>query len=258
MIDYVKLQRDGSFFDSEYFFVAENQIKNLGAIHNVHGSTMDIAYQYGWDYAIYHEIYNLGDYEHPRESDEKRVKVRPGDVVVDLGGNIGVFTRYAYHMGASKIITFEPDRRYFKILKQNSPPNVILFNAAVGNEVGKLRLTESAHLGGSNLWHHNDPTTTQYDVNTYTLNYLLDNGLIDKIDFLKVDIEGSEIIALEGISDEHLSNIRNVAVEYHHEHLRFDDVLRNNFITRLNRLGFNSYMLMCGYDNALQLIYFWK
>lgn len=258
MIDYVKLQRDRSFFDSEYFFVAENQIKNLGAIRNVHGSTMDIAHTYGWDYAIYHEIYNLGDYEHPRESDQHLVKVRPGDVVVDLGGNIGVFTRYAYHMGASKIITFEPDRRYFKILKQNSPDNVILFNAAIGNEVGKLRLTESAHLGGSNLWHHTDPTTTQYDVNTYTLNYLLDNGLIDKIDFLKVDIEGSEIIALEGISDAHLSNVRNIAVEYHHEHLKFDDALRNNFIGRLNRLGFNSYMLMCGYDNALQLIYFWK
>jgi FkbM family methyltransferase len=161
-------------------------------------------------------------------------------------------------MGASKIVTFEPDRRYFKILKQNSPANVTLFNAAVGNEVGKLRLTESAHLGGSNLLHHADPMKTQYDVNTYTLNYLLDNGVIDKIDFLKVDIEGSEIIALEGISDAHLLNIRNIAVEYHHEHLKFDDDLRNRFITRLTGLGFNSHTILCGYDDALQLIYFWK
>lgn len=258
MMDYIQMQKLGNFHDSEYFFVAENEIKNLGKIRNVQGSTMDIAYKYGWDYAIYHEIYNLGDYTHPRDLGQKIVAVRPGDVVVDLGGNIGVFTRYAYHMGASKIITFEPDRRYFKILKQNAPANAVLFNAAIGNTLGKLRLTESAHLGGSNLWHPEDPTVTQYDVNVYTLNYLLDNGLIDKIDFLKVDIEGSEIIALDGISDAHLSNIRNVAVEYHHEHLRFDDALRNKFVTRLNNLGFNSYMLLCGYDNALQLIYFWK
>jgi hypothetical protein len=82
--------------------------------------------------------------------------------------------------------------------------------------------------------------------------------LIPKIDFLKVDIEGSEIIALNGISDENLSKIRNIAVEYHHEHLKFDENLRQKFVERLTNLGFNSYMLFCGTDNALQLIYFWK
>lgn len=258
MIDYIEMQTSGTFHESEYFFVSKNEVKHLGKIRNVAGSTLEIAQQYGWDYAIYHEIYNLGDYTHPRETAEKLVSVRPGDVVVDLGGNIGVFTRYAHHMGASKIVTFEPDRRYFEILKQNAPSTAILFNAAIGDKLGKLRLTESAHLGGSNLWHHEDPTVIQYDVNVYTLNYILENGLIDRIDFLKVDIEGSEIIALNGISDANLSNIRNIAVEYHHAHLWFNEDLRNQFVTRLNRLGFNSYMLLCGYDNALQLIYFWK
>ena len=253
MTDFIKAQRDQNFHDTEYFFVGKNEIKNLGEIKDVPGGTMDIAYKYGWDYAIYHEIYNLKDYQY-----EEFVKIRPGDTVVDLGGNIGIFTRYAYHMGASKIITFEPDRRYFDILKQNAPENAILFNAAAGNTIGTLTLTESAHLGGSNLWHHKDPLVNQYDVNLYTLDYILDNKLIDKIDFLKVDIEGSEIIAMEGISDAHLSNIRNIAVEYHHEHLGFDDVLRNKFISRLNNLGFNSYMLMCGSNDNLQLIYFWK
>ena len=258
MTDYIQFQKNGTFHDSKYFFVSENEIKNLGKIHGIPGSTMDIAHQYGWDHAIYHEIYNLADYTHPRNEPNPIVSVRPGDVVVDLGGNIGIFTRYAHQMGASKIITFEPDRRYFKVLKQNAPASAILFNAAIGDALGKLRLTESSHLGGSNLWHPADPTQTQYEVNVYTLNYLLDNGLIDKIDFLKVDIEGSEIIALEGISDAHLLNIRNIAVEYHHEHLKFDDALRNKFVTRLNKLGFNSYTVLCGYNDALQLIYFWK
>jgi FkbM family methyltransferase len=258
MIDYVKAQRDGNFHDTEYFFVAKDKIKNLGSIKNVQGGTMDIAHKYGWDYAIYHEIYNLTDYEYPARSINPLVKVKPGDVVVDLGGNIGIFTRYAYHMGASKIITFEPDRRYFEILKQNAPANAVLFNAAIGDQLGTLTLTESSHLGGSNLWHQKDPTVTQYDVNLYTLDYILETGLIDRIDFLKVDIEGSELIALKGISDENLSKIRNVAVEYHHEHLNFNEDLRNEFISRFNRLGFNSYLLFCGPNNALQLIYFWK
>lgn len=260
MMDYIKTKRDNSFYDSGYFFVGKNEIKNLGSIDGVQGGTLAVAAKYGWDYAIYHEIYNLKDYEFPRDGNNvgDLVKVRPGDTVVDLGGNIGIFTRYAYQMGASKIITFEPDRRYFEILKQNAPENVTLFNAAIGDEIGKLTLTESSHLGGSNLWHHKDPTVTQYEVNVYTLNYLLDNGLIDKIDFLKVDIEGSEINAMKGIRDEHLRKVRNIAIEYHHAHLKYDEKLREAFITRLNKLGFNTYLLFCGNDGALQLIYCWK
>ena len=253
MTDYIELQKNDSFHDSEFFFTSKNEVKNLGSIKGVHGPTMEIAGKYGWDYAIYHEIYNIKDYEH-----QDLVKIRPGDVVVDLGGNIGVFTRYAYHMGASKIVTFEPDRRYFEVLKQNSPKNAVLFNAAIGEKLGQLTLTESHHLGGSNLWNEFDPLQTQYQVNVYTLDYLLENGVIDRIDFLKVDIEGSEIIALNGISDHNLSKIRNIAVEYHHEHLKFNDSLRHNFMQRLIDLGFNSYMILCGHDNALQLMYFWK
>lgn len=254
MLEYIKMQRDKSFHDSEYFFVGKNEVKNLGSIKEVHGGTLEIARKYGWDYAIYHEIYNLKDYEMA----ESNIKVHPGDIVVDLGGNIGIFTRYAYHMGASKIITFEPDRRYFEVLKQNAPKNAILFNAAISNSLGTMTLTESEHLGGSNLWHGVDPLATQYPVNTYTLDYIISSGLVDHIDFLKVDIEGSEIIALQGISDHNLSKIRNVVVEYHHEHLKYDEPLRHAFISRLNRLGFNSHILFCGSDKALQLIYFWK
>jgi FkbM family methyltransferase len=259
MTDFISTQKNNNFEDSKYFFTSENEIKNLGKIDGVLGGTIDIAKTYGWDYAIYHEIFNLRDYEYPKHIDEgHHVKIKKGDVVVDLGGNIGIFSRYAYKMGAEKIVTFEPDRRYFKILKQNTPTNSILFNAAIGDKLGKMILTESEHLGGSNLWTDKNPLLNQYEVNVYTLDYILEKGIIPRIDFLKVDIEGSEIIALNGISDKNLSKIRNIAVEYHHEHLKFDEQLRHNFITRLNKLGFNSYVLFCGNDTALQLIYFWK
>jgi FkbM family methyltransferase len=253
MTDFIKSKRDNNFFDTKYFYVDNYKIKNLGSIEGIEGGTMDIAYKFGWDYAIFHEIYNLKDYERFGE-----VGIQEGDVVVDLGGNMGIFTRYAYQKGASKIITFEPDKRYFQILKKNAPSNTILFNAAIGDKIGKLTLTESEHLGGSNLWRPKDPSVNQYEVNVYTLNYILEQKLVDRIDFLKVDIEGSEIIALNGISNENLSKIRNIAVEYHHEHLKFDEELRNKFVSRLNNLGFNSHVLFCGADNALQLIYFWK
>ena len=253
MIDFIKLQRDKSFYDSHWFYVGKNEVKNLGEIANVGGSTMEIASIWGWDYAIYHEVYNLKDYER-----FGNIGVKDGDVVVDLGGNIGIFTRYAYQCGASKIITFEPDRRYFEVLRKNAPKDALLFNAAIGNKIGRMLLTESGHLGGSNLWIPKNPLHNQYNVQTYTLDYLFKTGLVDKIDFLKVDIEGSEIMALDGISDKNLQFVRNIAVEYHHEHLKYDESLRDSFINRLVGLGFNSHILFCGYDNALQLIYFWR
>lgn len=253
MISYIKMMKDSSFYDSHYFYIDDYLIKNLGEIYNIEGATLDIANKYSWFHAIYHEIYNLRDYEHL-----DFVKINNGDIVVELGGNIGIFTRFAHQCGASKIITFEPDRRYFNLLRKNAHPSTILFNAAISDKIGTLMLTESSHLGGSTLLEKLNHNYVQYDVNTYTLDYLFSSNLIDRIDFLKIDIEGSEISALSGISDENLQKVNKIAIEYHHAHLNYDENLRSSIINRLNNLGFNSYLLFCGYDNALQLIYFWR
>ena len=249
MTNYIKMMRDKSFYKSEYFYTGVYQLENLGDIKDVEGSTMDVAGKYGWARAIYHEIYNLMDYYKNREK-----TIQEGDVVVDLGGNMGIFNRWAYSQGASKVISFEPDRRYFKLLSLNADPRSILFNAAMSHEIGELNLYESNHLGGSNVFSGNG--ATNYPVRTYTLNYLFETGLVDKIDFLKVDIEGAELAAFAGISDENLMKVRTIAMEYHNSFFDFNDDLRHDFITRLNNLGFNSYVLFCGYNNSLQLIYF--
>ena len=175
-------------------------------------------------------------------------------MVVDLGGNMGVFTRWAYSEGASKVITFEPDRRYFELLKLNSDPRTILFNGAMSDSLGEIELCETEHYGGSNILGHRDGNT--YSVRTYTLDYLFETGLVDKIDFLKIDIEGAEHQALKGISDENLMKVKTIAMEYHNGHMNFDDELRERFIKRLNSLGFNSFLQFLGTNNVLQMIYF--
>jgi hypothetical protein len=128
----------------------------------------------------------------------------------------------------------------------------------MSDEIGTIGLYESNHLGGSCISDSDTSPNISYTVRTYTLDYLFEVGLIDKIDFLKVDIEGAEIKVFKGISDENLMKVKYIAMEYHHSHLGYNEELRNNFISRLNRLGFNSYILFLGDNNALQLIYFWK
>jgi FkbM family methyltransferase len=256
MMDYIKMMRDNCFYKSEKFYTSLDvntyKLENLGDIKDVEGGTIEIADKYGWARAIYHEIFNLYDYY----KDRNVKQIHEGDTVVDLGGNMGIFNRWAYTQGASRVISFEPDRRYFKLLSLNSDSRSVIFNAAVSHEMGELNLYESDHLGGSNVFGYQDKEG--YSVRTYTLNYLFESGLVDKIDFLKVDIEGAEHAAFAGISDDNLGKVRTIAMEYHHSHFNYDEELRNNFIQRLNKLGFNSYLLFMGSNNSLQMIYFWK
>ncbi len=251
MIEYIKMKRDDNFFTSEQFFTAKDNITNLGEIKDLQGSTLYVAENYNWFYAIYHEIYNLQDYYNNRTK-----IINKGDVVVDLGGNIGIFNRWACSQGAGKVISFEPDKRYFELLSMNTDPDKsVLFNAAISDKVGEVNLYESDHLGGSNIF--GTPSDNKgYKTRTYTLDYLFESGLIDKIDFLKVDIEGSEHLVFNGISDENLLRIKNISMEYHHSHFNFNEELRNKFIHKMNLLGFNSYLLFLGTNNALQMIYF--
>ncbi len=252
MVNFIKMKRDDSFYKSEQFYTDVYKLENLGDIKDVEGGTIEIANKYGWARAIYHEIFNLLDYYKGR--DMKRIN--DGDVVVDLGGNMGIFNRWAYSQGASRVISFEPDRRYFKLLSLNADPRSVLFNAAAAHEMGELNLYESNHLGGSNVFGIDGQVG--YGVRTYTLDYLFESNLIDHIDFLKVDIEGAEHAAFAGISDDNLRKVKTIAMEYHHSHFDFDDELRNNFINKMNGLGFNSYILFMGNNNNLQMIYFWK
>jgi FkbM family methyltransferase len=250
MIEFIKMKRDNSFYKSEYFYLSENNLLNLGKVKDIEGSTMFIAENYGWPYAIYHEIYNLQDYYL-----ERRKKIQEGDIVVDLGANIGVFTRWAYSQGASKVISFEPDKRYFKALSMNSDPKTHLFNAAMSDKMGVIDLYESDHLGGSNIFVSNTTNAVHYPIRTYTLNYLFEAGLVNHIDFLKIDIEGAEQLVFSGISDANLMKVKNIAMEYHHGHLNFNEDIRTKLITRLTSIGFNSFLTFLGDNNHLQLLH---
>lgn len=248
MVEFIKLKIGDNFYKSEHFYTDIYKVENLGDIKGYEGGTLEVAGKFGWFRAIYHEIFNLLDYNKNREK-----TIQEGDVVVDLGGNVGIFNRWAYSQGASKVISFEPDRRYFKLLSLNADPRSVLFNAAAAHEVGELDLYETSHLGGSTIMGTGGGS---YTVRTYTLNYLFETGLVDKIDFLKVDIEGAEHAAFTGISDENLMKVKNISMEYHHSFFEFNEDLRNQFIQRLNNLGFNSYLLFMGTNNALQMLYF--
>ena len=67
------------------------------------------------------------------------VRIRPGDVVFDVGGHVGVFTRVALNNGASKVVIFEPESTNTACLEKTfegeiKSGQVILVKAAAWNE----------------------------------------------------------------------------------------------------------------------------
>ena len=131
--------------------------------------------------------------------------VRPGDVVYDLGANVGIHSlNFSLLAGAQgTVYAFEPapfNIAELEVIKRvNGAQNMTIVPLAVSNQTGKLTFALGDHPKGGSLEMGLDRTaTTTVDVTTIDL--LIREGM--KIpDFLKVDIEGAEGAALEGMDD---------------------------------------------------------
>ena len=189
---------------------------------------------------IYHEIYNRQDYF------KGDVIISPGDVVVDCGGNVGIFTSLALDMGASRVLSFEPFPNNVEINRKNNP-NAEVFDMAVSNKSGEIIELLYTHTGNGGHTiveseFNRDPGHFQHKnifVKTITLDDIITQNFIDHIDFLKIDTEGAEIMILEGLSDHNLDKIRAISLEYHHGVFNYDEKIYENFQSRFLKKGFN-------------------
>ena len=124
-----------------------------------------------------------------------------GDVVVDAGANIGIYSQFlARCVGATGIVhSFEPSPENFRRLQSATRKlaNVRLSQAAVGEYSGKSKLYLSDKL---NVDHRT--YTTEVDsrhtmpIDIITLDDYFKSG--QRVDLIKMDIQGYELHALRG------------------------------------------------------------
>lgn len=128
--------------------------------------------------------------------------VRDGDVVIDVGANIGVWSRELLaHRELSALYAFEAAARAFRMLQKNleSYPSVRCENVAVGAENGVAKFSED--LGGQNsvvTALHALPTRRIVTVPIVTLDSWAERTGLTRLDLLKVDVEGSELDVFHG------------------------------------------------------------
>jgi FkbM family methyltransferase len=124
--------------------------------------------------------------------------LRPGDVFVDGGANVGAYTLLASGVAGARTIAVEPSPSTFGYLRQNVFLNdlatrVTLVNAALGRSAGKLRLTED--LGTENYVCADGEAGPSVEVPVTTLDSLVTEA---SVTLFKVDVEGFETEVLAG------------------------------------------------------------
>lgn len=131
--------------------------------------------------------------------------IRPGHLVVDIGANIGYYTLvFARAVGPDgHVIAFEPDPDNFRLLahnvRSNGYRNVTLVPRAVSDKAGSASLFLSAANRGDHRLYDSHDGRESRAVETVTLDEVL-AGWHLPLDLIKMDIQGSEAMALRGMT----------------------------------------------------------
>jgi FkbM family methyltransferase len=135
--------------------------------------------------------------------------VKPGMFVIDVGANIGAYTLiFGKQVGPrGKVISVEPnpetyDRLLYNIEFNGLEDTVKVFKIALSDKPGEGTLfvpeKNHPHRGIASLQKYSDSLTTDFKVKIETLDGLANKLNLPRIDFLKVDTDGSDAFVLEG------------------------------------------------------------
>ena len=132
-------------------------------------------------------------------------QTQKGDVMVDVGANIGYYTvLLADKVGKNgKVYAFEPDKTNFEILKKNikanNLKNVVTVNAAVGNKNETKMLYKSEdNLGDHKLYDNFQFSKSNFQKEKVKIIKLDDYLKNQKIDLIKIDTQGWEPEVING------------------------------------------------------------
>ncbi len=157
---------------------------------------------------LYTNLYLLG--KRLGEAPEQRLfeaHVAPGMTVVDIGANVGFYTEvFSGLVGAAgRVYAFEPDPFCSAVLRDRvrsfPVPNVRVETLAIGDANGTATFYSSGRDRAESRTHPFDasvPSET-FEVPVVTLDSWCEANQISRVDVVKIDVEGAEVRALQGM-----------------------------------------------------------
>ena len=137
---------------------------------------------------FYREIFFEGEY------DRYGAKVEEGDVVIDFGAFVGMFSHFALTKGAKQVYAVEANKPSYDCLYENTKqfPNIKPQHGWVS-----------------------DQRDDMVNPGLYNVERIMDENNLSSIDYLKMDIECAEYPTLINMADETMQRVRKWAIEFH-------------------------------------------
>lgn len=160
------------------------------------------------DKAIFEQVFVQGDYD-------LAINFVPG-VIVDAGANIGLFTILMKNrFPQAKVICIEPDPENVRLLEKNTAPytSISVETAGLWHEDKMLRVFDKHNMGFSAMVTEESGQIT--NTRSITMDSLLKKYGLDRVDILKIDIEGSEEAVFSRNFENWLPKVKMIIIELH-------------------------------------------
>ncbi len=217
---------------------------------------------------LIHEIFKRRFYE------RIGFEINPGDTIVDVGANMGIYALWAApYVAHGRIFCIEPSQVIETLtynLERNDIKCVTPIQCALGSKNGEMELVTYPDFNITNHQAGYTPAAWgQVGINfllgrraakpqtvlipSRTLESILDEHSLDTVDLLKVDCEGAEYEILESTSAKTLARVRKICVEFHrfhpsHDYHRLADWLRTaGFAIQTERTFVDRWFLKTGF-----------
>ncbi len=179
---------------------------------------------------VVNEIFKKRRYDHPG------FQIRPTDMIVDIGANMGIFVLWAAKQAPrGRVLAIEPTSAMDVLrlnIDRNGLSNVVPIQAACGNDGGTFEIT--TYPGFNIVNHHSDwkpkfwtrvfirllygkyqsdPIIERAPVKS--LKRMLDENGVDRVNYLKCDCEGGEYEIFRSLDDQTFARIDKIAMEFH-------------------------------------------
>jgi hypothetical protein len=129
-----------------------------------------------------------------KEYDRYGSKVEPGDVVIDFGAFVGMFSHFALTKGAKHVYAVEGEKSHYECLEANTRDfqNITAYHGWVSD-----RRDDEVNSG------------------LYNVDRIMDENNLATVDYLKMDIECAEYPTLVNMLDETMRRVSKWAIEVH-------------------------------------------